>query len=284
MQTPSVGFVFEDDSPVPPAAAAEPSDDSSDERPKPNPPPERRPKRNQRVNGALSSLSKSGIEMEIKMIDYCRFAHDRCVLVLREDVDQVVAGEYVHDAAHLEYSKLKNQASGLRLLSVKGNFDGMLRMLDGLVYRFGSLAWPFADGFEIRFYTFLATLPTCPAQDPHIDHTDVRVWSLIFCIGFCAREVRFVVDGVEFAVILFPGDAVLFRGDTCHFGGPCGTNCRCPADAPCCAKEDGKKLSLGKFCVEFAIHCYVVVEMPELNLPAFDWAKLGQFTFSCPRG
>jgi len=158
MQTPSVGFVFEDDSPVPPAAAAEPSDDSSDERPKPNPPPERRPKRNQRVNGALSSLSKSGIEIEIKMIDYCRFAHDRCVLVLREDVDQIVAGEFVHDAAHLEYSKLKNQSSGLRLLSVEGEFDGILRFLEGVVYRFGALAWPFADRFVIRFYTFLATL------------------------------------------------------------------------------------------------------------------------------
>jgi hypothetical protein len=137
MQTPSVGFVFEDDSPVPPAAAAEPSDDLSDERPKPSP-SEARPKRNPRVNGPLSSLRKSGIVMEIKMIDYCRFAHDRCVLVLREAVDQIVAGEHVHDAAHLEYSKLKNQASGLRLLSVKGEFDGMLRLLRGLVYRFGS--------------------------------------------------------------------------------------------------------------------------------------------------
>ena len=276
--------MFEDSSPVPPAAAAEPSDDSSDERPNPNP-PEARPKRNPRVNdGALSSLRSAGIEIGIKWADDCLFAADRGVLVFREAVSQLEAGELVYDAAFPEYSKLGNQALGLRLLSAKGKFVGLLDMLYDVVRKCRCLKWPFAERFEIRFYTFLATLPTCPAQDRHIDHIDVRVWSLIVCIGFCAREVRFVVDGVEFAVILYPGDAVLFRGDTCHFGGPCGSNHRCPADAPCRAEAEGKELSVSKYCVEFAMHCYVVVEMPELKLPAFDWQQLGVFTFPCRTG
>ena len=284
LETPSVGFVFEDSSPVPPAAAAEPSDDSSDERPNPNP-PEARPKRNPRVNdGALSSLRSAGIEIGIKWADDCLFAADRGVLVVREAVSQLEAGELVYDAAFPEYSKLGNQALGLRLLSAKGKFVGLLDMLKNVVWEFRWLRWPFAKRFEIRFYTFLATLPSCPAQDHHIDHTDVRVWSLIVCIGFCAREVRFVVDGVEFAVILYPGDAVLFRGDTCHFGGPSGSNHRCAADAPCRAEAEGKELSVSKYCVEFAMHCYVVVEMPELKLPAFDWQQLGVFTFPCRTG
>jgi hypothetical protein len=97
--------------------------------------------------------------------------------------------------------------------------------------------------------------------------------------------VRVIVDGKEFAVVLSPGDAVLFRGTVCHFGGASGTSCRCPGfgDAPCRA-EKGKLLSVSMGCVELALHCYVVVDRPRLGLPAFDWAKLGSFVFSCPHG
>ena len=276
-QNPSVGFVFEDLALVAPAPTA----GSPDERPKRKRASERLKAKPEVVSAesAFSSLSKSGISLGIEELDSrCVYA-DGLVVVCRAALSHVEAADLGYDAKLPVYAKLGNQESGLRLLSEKSEMGSILKCLWEVLGMFSKEWWPYRC--QIRFYTFLATLPGCPAQDSHLDHTDIRVWSLILCIGFCMREVRFIVDGKEFAVILHPGDAVLFRGNICHFGGPSGTNCSCPADAPCCAAA-GQVLSVCKYCVELALHCYVVVDI--FGRPPFDWAKLGAAVYGCPHG
>ena len=276
---PKLGFLYAPRNVAGPAAAApaaEPSVESDESEKKKKP-------KVSREKGRFSTPATAGIKVSFKMLikPNHSFANGD-VLVRTEALSLVEALEYAYQTVNVTFGKLGNQDLSLRLLSVKQEDGRVLDELIDMLGMFRSLDWPFADTvFEIRFYTFLCTLPGCPAQDEHLDHTDVRLWSLIVCIGLCIRELRFIVDGKEFSVILNPGDAVLFRGTLCHFGGPSGTKCRCCADDPCRA-EHGKKLSVNLRCVELALHCYVVVQMPHLNLPPFDWVNLGKSVFGCP--
>ena len=274
---PKCGFLYERRNVAAPAAvapAAEPSVRSDES--------EKKKLKVSREKGPFSTLANAGIKVCFKSPRLNHSFAKEHVLVRTEALGTDQALEYAYLTVNVPFGKLGRQELSLRLLSVKQEQVFVLEELINMLGRFRSLDWPFADtAFEIRFYTFLCTLPGCPAQDEHLDHTDVRLWSLIVCIGLCIREVRFIVDGKEFSVILNPGDAVLFRGTLCHFGGPSGTKCRCRADDPCRA-EPGKKLSVNLRCVELALHCYVVVKMPELKLPPFDWVNLGESVFGCP--
>ena len=231
----------------------------------------------------FSSLANAGISIGIKRPPGNRQFDD-----LADDGDVTVAWEvlrgdallYANDAVHLKFGRIWNQKKRLRLLSVRGDFKGILEDLEKIVQDFVDPDSRFKGPFQIRFYTYLCTLPGCPEQDEHVDHTDPRVWSLIVCIGACYREVTFIVDKKRVTVTLTPGDAVLFRGSVCHFGGPSRTNCRCPATDPC-RVEKGKELSVSLGCVEFAMHCYVVEDRPDLRLAPFDWDSLGRDVFSC---
>jgi hypothetical protein len=279
-KNPRLGFLYAGRNVAAPAAAApaaEPSVESDESEKK----KKKKPKLS-REKGPFSTLANAGITVSFKMP---RFNHSFAkgdVLVRTEALSLDDALDYAYQTVNVPFGKLGNQELSLRLLSVKQKERGVLAELICMLVLFRSLDWPFADtSFEIRFYTFLCTLPGCPAQHEHLDHTDVRLWSLIVCIGLCIRELIFIVDGKEFSVILNPGDAVLFRGTVCHFGGPSGTKCRCCADDPCRA-EHGKALSVNLRCVELALHCYVVVQMPHLNLPPFDWVNLGKSVFGCP--
>ena len=218
---PKFGFLYAARNVAAPAAAApaaEPSVESDESEKKKKP-------KVSREEGRFSTLANAGITVSFKMP---RFNHSFAkgdVLLRTEALNTVEALEYAYLTVNVPFGKLGNQDLGLRLLSVKQNQRCVLDELICMLGLFRSLDWPFADtDFEIHFYTFLCTLPGCPAQDEHLDHTDVRLWSLIVCIGLCIRELRFIVDGKEFSVILNPGDAVLFRGTVCHFGGPSGTN------------------------------------------------------------
>ena len=249
------------------------------------PPVRRRTTRQPKVasaKGPFSPLANAGFVVDFKKPrSYDVLAGGR-VFVSYEVFSPELAYEYASETVWLEFARLGNQDKGLRLLSERQVLKDVTNDLNFILrQKFGGIGWPYADCFEIFFYTFLCTLPGCPAQDKHIDHTDTRVWSLIVCVGYCMREVRFIVDGEEVVVILSPGDAVLFHGSVCHFGGPAGTNCRCLAADPCRA-ESGKELSVNLRCVELALHCYVVVEHAGSDLPRFDWRKLGKDVFSCP--
>ena len=272
MQIPSVGFLFENSAPV----AAPPTGE---------PPVRRRTTRKPKAasaEGPFSPLANAGIEIDFKMPRLPDTLAGGRVLVSCEVLRPEQAYDYAFQTVSLRFDRLGNQEKALRLLSARQAEEDVIDKLNFILrVKFGGMGWPFHDCFQIFFYTFLCTLPGCPAQDEHIDHTDPRVWSLIVCIGYCMRELRFIVDGEEYVVILSPGDAVLFRGSVCHFGGPSGTNCRCRAADPCRAVS-GKKLSVNLRCVELALHSYVVVEHPDSDLPRFDWRKLGKDVFSCP--
>jgi hypothetical protein len=248
------------------------------------PPARRRSTRQPKVAGAedpFSPLDNAGIVVEFKTVVNYVLAGGS-VFVSYEVLSPEKAYEFAFETVWLQFSRLGNQDKALRLLSERQDLKDVTNVLYSILRQwFGGTGWPYADCFEIFFYTFLCTLPGCPAQDAHIDHTDPRVWSLIVCIGLCMRELRFIVDGEELVVFLSPGDAVLFRGSVCHFGAPSGTICRCRAADPCRA-ESGKQLSVNLRCVELALHCYVVVEPAGSVLPRFDWRKLGKDVFTCP--
>ena len=268
---PKRGLVFKGSSPVAAAPTAVPSVESAKKKPKV-----------EVAKGPFSSLANAGIEIKFKLSALSESSAGGEVLLASEVLTTKEAYERAFEVVHSSFGKLGNQDGGLRLLSEKQDrgyvLDELRRIMKTFTQGFGG--WPFRK-YEIRFFTVLCTLPGSPAQDKHTDHTDPRVWSLIVCIGLCIREVRFIVDGKEFALMLSPGDALLFRGTVCHFGGPSGTNCRCGTDRPCRA-ESGKELSVSVACVELALHCYVVVDIA--GRPPFDWAKLGKAVFGCPHG
>jgi hypothetical protein len=226
------------------------------------------------VPSLLPSLRLAGFKLELKGAggdEACRALAGGLVLHVREVLTEGQVSEATEAALGATYGKLGNQPTGHRLLSGKQqdlNLQAVIRE------RAGQLR---AARWEVRWYTFLLTLPQCPEQERHLDHTDPRVWSMIIGLGVNRRLVWFRVGGELIPVFVGRGEAVFFQGSVCHYGGASTTPCGCPASDRCrCA--DGRVVADLR-CLELGLHAYVV--MDDEGGAEFDWAALGETTDGC---
>ena len=90
--------------------------------------------------------------------------------------------------------------------------------------------------------------------------------------------VKFRIGGREIPVRIAPGDAVIFRGDVCHFGGASATECAC-VDAEASCRCVGSAVSVNPDCVELAMHAYIITT--QAGDDAFDGGTLGEEVPPC---
>jgi hypothetical protein len=207
----------------------------------------------------------AGVDGACRELDGGRVFHVRDVLTEEQVLEATEA------AMGATYERLETQPTGHRLLSRQQQNQHIQSAVRIRAERLRSTRC------EVRWYTFLLTLPLCPEQIRHLDHKDPRVWSMIIGLGVNRRLVWFRVGGELVPVFVGRGEAVFFQGNVCHYGGASTTPCGCPSTDRC-MWVDGE-VAADLRCLELGLHAYVVME--DEGGAVFDWAALGQSTNGC---
>ena len=207
------------------------------------------------VPSLLPSIKQAGFKLHRKGAGgdgACRELAGGRVVHVREVLTEGGVSEATEAAMGATYDKLGNQPTGHRLLSRKQQNQRLQAVIRDRAVQLR------AARCEVRWYTFLLTLPQCPEQKRHLDHKDPRVWSMIIGLGVNRRLVWFGVGGELIPVFVGRGEAVFFQGNVCHYGGASTTPCGCPARDRCRWVEGQVEADLR--CLELGLHAYVVME------------------------
>jgi len=197
------------------------------------------------------------------------------VLVARRAMGAEQVAEATEAALKCTYNILENQEGKRRLLSGRCYGSPSLPALRRLAEQHlggGGVT------IEVPWLAHLLTMPGCKRQRRHRDHRNRRVWSIIVALGLNPRVVKFRIGGREIPVRIAPGDAVIFRGDVCHFGGASATECAC-VDAEASCRCVGSAVSVNPDCVELAMHAYIITT--QAGDDAFDGGTLGEEVPPC---